>query len=167
MTFGIMKPMYYYTIILGVISLFILVSTLHYLNELEKCKCFYDSQMMSKYKVDIDFLKAYQILEMFLLVIFVFIIMSRKSQLTSGVRNGNILLTNVLFPMVLILLLFVGGYISFNSFLLFIMSREKCRCVDRWQKYFIYMQGALGYVSVLRIVYTISLVLFLIIFQSN
>ena len=63
-----MKFNYYFQLGLSAISLFILFSIYGYLNSIKDCSCFVENEHDS-YKINLEFLKFYQILEIISLVI--------------------------------------------------------------------------------------------------
>lgn len=145
--------------LLSFISLGILLKTYHYLNQLEKCQCYRDVQAYNTLKIDIDFLKAYQIFEMFLIIMFIVILIFCSSA-KIGSHNKPFSLT-FLSSSVILLLTFVTGYISYNVFLLYFFSTARCECIDKWQKYFIYVQGIMGTISFMRLLFLFMFVLLL------
>ena len=147
----------FYTI-LSLISLCILLKIYDYLNKLEDCDCYNDVIAYNNLKINIDLLKAYQIFEMFLVVIFVVILFCGSSMKSN--KKGVSL--TFLSTSVILLLAFVTGYISYNVFLVYSISNTKCECVDKWQKYFLYVQGIMNSVVFLRIFFLMLFVFLLL-----
>ena len=140
--------------VLSLVSLGILLKTYDYLNKLEQCSCFNDARAYHKLKINIDFLKAYQILEIFLILMFIVILFFYRSlleKITVKKKYFPFPLT-FLSSSVVLLLVFVSGYLTYNVFSLYTLSKAKCKCIDKWQKYFIYVQGIMGSVTFMRII---------------
>lgn len=147
----------FYTV-LSVFSLGILLKIYDYLSKLEDCDCYNDLIAYNKLKINIDLLKAYQIFEIFLIFIFIVIIFFCKSM---KLNKKNYTLT-FFSSSIILLLAFVSGYISYNVFLLYSISNTKCQCVDKWQKYFLYVQGIMNSIVFLRILFFLFLVFLLL-----
>lgn len=145
---------------LSVISLGILVKTYDYLKRLEKCECYHDAQAYNSLKIDIDFLKAYQVFEIFLVSMFIIIVYLCKSADIS-LKKKNVFSLTFLTSSVILLLTFVSGYISYNVFLLYAITKAKCKCLDKWQKYFLYVQGITGFMTFMRIMLSLIVVFLL------
>tara|TARA_Y100000389_G_scaffold144831_1_gene143250 strand:+ start:14161 stop:14700 length:540 start_codon:yes stop_codon:yes gene_type:complete len=159
---------YIYPLFAGFIVIIVLFNVLNYLNRLEDCKCFNDNVVYKKYKIDIDFLKAYQWLEIFLTLILIYVIFSYKKNIC-GKKNyskHNRKLLSLLSMIVLPLVFMLSVYITYNSFLLYVGSKEKCKCSDKWQKYYIYFQGIMGFIMLFRFVFIFLFVIMLIIYVS-
>lgn len=147
----------FYTI-LSLISLGILLKIYDYLNKLEDCDCYNDAIAYNNLKINIDLLKAYQIFEMFLVFIFIVILFCGSSMKSN--KNGFSM--TFLSTSVILLLTFVTGYISYNVFLVYSISKTKCECVDKWQKYFLYVQGIMNSVVLLRLFFLMLFVFLLL-----
>lgn len=146
--------------LLCLFSLGVLLKIYNYLTDLEHCNCYNDVIAYQNLKINIDFLKVYQIFEMFLVVMFISIILCRKSN-SMNLAKRSFRLTYLTTAIVL-LMTFVTGYLSYNTFLLYVMSKEKCKCVDKWQKYFIYVQGIMGSITFLRLLFLFFVVFLLL-----
>ena len=151
----------FYTI-LSLISLCILLKIYDYLNKLEDCDCYNDVIAYNNLKINIDLLKAYQIFEMFLVFIFIVILFCGNSMKSN--KKGFLL--TFLSTSVILLLAFVTGYISYNVFLVYSISKTKCECVDKWQKYFLYVQGIMNSIVFLRIFF-LMLFVFLLLLSNH
>tara|TARA_Y100000816_G_scaffold103781_1_gene72379 strand:- start:891 stop:1370 length:480 start_codon:yes stop_codon:yes gene_type:complete len=159
-----MNLKYITQITLSLFSFYILYSTYNYLDQLKTCACFVENQH-PKYKVNIEFLKLYQILEIFALFIFVIMLTMYKHQLFGGAKNKAALKFFLLISTVL--LLFITGYVSAYSILLFLTSKEDCLCVNQWQKYIIYIQGTFNTIYFLRIAYMFVFLFLLFAFNKK
>ncbi len=150
-------------VILSIICLGILISVYSYLGELKTCACFIENQHPT-YKINIDFLQLYQILEILSLFIFIIFISMYKSKLFKGGTKKGI----KFFTLVSILLfLFISGYVSYNSMFMYFMTKKDCACINKWQKYIIYIQGVFNSIYFLRILFIFSFSLLLITFNMK
>ena len=160
-----MQNSYIVQIILSIISFFILISVYQYLDDLKECSCFVENQHPD-YKINIDFLKFYQILEIITLFIFIVFVSMYKSTLIkgdSGEKKGMrffVILSTLVF-------LFITGYVSYSSILLYFMSKKDCMCVNKWQKYIIYIQGTFNTIYFLRIIFTLLFVFLILSFMMK
>ena len=157
-----MKINYAFQMLLSGVSLFILISVYTYLNQIKGCDCFIENQH-SKYKVNIEFLKFYQILEIITLFIFIVMITIYKNDIYKG---GNKLGIKFFISLSMIVLLFITGYMSYNSLIFYLTSKKDCKCVNKYQKYIIYLQGIFNSIYFLRLVYLLFFVLLIIFFNS-
>lgn len=128
--------------LLCVFSLWVLLKIYKYLTELEKCTCYNDMLSQEKLKINIDFLKGYQIFEMCLVFLFIIIIYCRESKQMNIFKNSFQM--RYLTTSIVLLMAFVTGYLSYNTFLLYMISKDKCECMDKWPKYFLYVQGIMN-----------------------
>lgn len=152
--------MYIIQIFLSIVSLLILVQVYQYLESLKSCVCFHEN---NKYKINIDMLQFYQILEIFSLFIFIFFITMYKTKtLKGGASNIGIKFFALISTLIL---LFISGYVSVYSFLLYAMSKKDCLCANQWQKYFIYIQGIFNTIYFLRLLFVFILVCLLLSFK--
>lgn len=159
-----MKTNHIIQIILSGLSLYILIQILSYLNELESCPCFNEQNNKEKYSSNIEFMKFYQFLEIASLLIFIVLINFYKFPLKS--RKGNSKgLFKILLMVSLFALLFISGYMSYNVATFYLNMKKECICVNKWQKYFIYLEGVFNSIYFLRILYVLLFVLLLGIFN--
>lgn len=152
-------------ILLSFLSLGILIKIYMYLHKLESCNCFNYTEAHNSYKLDIEFLKAYQILEMILLSIFIFILACFQNDNNLTFKHVKRLPPDTLRFITIasiLLLLLINSYITFNSFILYSLAKGKCHCVNKWQKYFIYTQGIFSSITFLRLLYTLIFVIILL-----
>ena len=156
------KNEYWMHIVLSIISVLILISIYYYLDTLKDCKCFIDNEDKT-YTIDIEFLKFYQLLEIIALIVFVFLITIYKNKLFKG--GGNRFGMKFCLILSIIVLLLITGYVSYNTILFFLLTKKNCKCVNKWQKYIIYIQGVFNSIYFLRICYLISFVLLMILFN--
>jgi len=147
---------------LSVVSLYILVNVYQYLGDLKQCSCFIEKQHPT-YKVNIEFLQFYQILEILSLFIFICFMMMYKSK---WAQIGGSKMGMKLFLLAsAVLLLFITGYVTYNSFLMYFMSKKDCFCVNKWQKYIVYIQGVFNTIYFLRLLFLFVLVFLLLAFN--
>ena len=163
-----MDKLDYLQIVLSLITLFILLKVYHYLDQLKMCDCFIESQDKN-YKVNVNFLKFYQVLEMISLSLLIVLTFLYKNNLIKSTKNkkvNNIFLKTGLLVM-FFLTIMLSGYITYNSLIFYLISKKNCECSNKWQKYFIYMQGVGNSVFFLRLVFILLLTFILIIFNSK
>lgn len=146
--------------LLCLFSLGILLKIYKYLTQLEDCECYNDILAYQELKVNIDFLKAYQIFEMFLVSVFIVIIYCQKCKHVNLLKKPFQL--TYLTTSVVLLMTFVTGTLSYNTFMLYLISKEKCKCVDKWQKYFLYVQGIMSSVTFMRLLFLFVFVFLLL-----
>jgi len=147
-----------FVVIFYFICVYIFLQTYYYLDEIDNCPCF---EKDGKYKVNVDFMKFFQVLEVLFLTVFLAIFLFITSSKTKILNKNKIPNMNVLTILPMIVLLGISGYMSYNVLNLYYNIKEDCKCVDSWYRYFLYYEGAMSFVSVLRIVGSI---LFLAIF---
>jgi len=151
-------------ILLSGLSLYILIQILTYLNELESCPCFNEQNNKEKYSSNIEFMKFYQFLEIASLLIFVILINFYKFPFKSR-KGNNKGFVKILLMISLFALLFISGYMSYNVAIFYINMKKECICVNKWQKYFIYLEGVFNSIYFLRILYVLLFVMLLGIFN--
>ena len=147
-------------LLLSLLSLYILLQVLTYLNEVESCPCFIDEINKTKYRPDISFMKFYQFLEIFSLLIFLILITFYKFPLNKNSKKSNGFLKILLFISIFVLL-FISGNMSYNVGKFYLNIKEDCYCVNKWQKYFIYLEGIFNSIYFLRLLYVFLFVLIL------
>ena len=155
-----LKTNYIIHLILSAISLYILLQILIYLNEAESCPCFIDETNQTKYAPDISFMKFYQFLEIFSLLIFLILITFYKFPLNKNGKKANGFLKILLFISIFVLL-FISGNMSYNVGKFYLNIKEDCHCVNKWQKYFIYLEGIFNSIYFLRLLYVFLFILIL------
>ena len=160
-----MKTNYIIQLILSFISIALLIYIYNYLDSLKDCSCFIETQTKSNNKViDIEFLKFYQILEIIAMVVFIgFMGIYKYDKVLKGGKNKVGL--KIFLLLTFLIVLFISGYVSYNSILFYLLSKKNCKCVNKWQKYFIYIQGIFNSINFLRLFSTLILVLLLITFN--
>jgi hypothetical protein len=159
-----MNTQYIIQVGLSIISFAILISVYSYLDDLKSCACFVENQH-PKYRINIDFLQMYQILEILSLFVFIaFITMYKNKLLKGGALTNN---SGIKFFVLLSILLFmfISGYVSYYSILLFLTSKKDCVCANQWQKYIIYIQGTFNTIYVLRICFALVFISLLLAFK--
>ena len=159
-----MKTNHIIQILLSGLSLYILIQILSYLNELESCPCFNEQNNKEKYSTNIEFMKFYQFLEIASLLIFIVLIYFYKFPLKSR-KGNNKGFFKILLMMSLFALLFISGYMSYNVATFYLNMKKECICVNKWQKYFIYLEGVFNSIYFLRILYALLFVILLGLFN--
>lgn len=159
-----MKTNHIIQLFLSGLTLYILIQNLSYLNELESCPCFNEQNNKEKYSSNIQFMKFYQFLEIASLLIFVILIYFYKFPLKSKqVINKGFF--KILLMVSLFALLFISGYMSYNVATFYLNMKKECICVNKWQKYFIYLEGVSNSIYFLRLLYAFLFVILLGIFN--
>ena len=155
-------------VILSLVSVYILLQIYGYLNDLDSCPCF-QIQDYENYKTDLEFMKFYQLLEIFMVIIFFVVILMYKfnKSALSGKNNDKSNRTFLLFLMVLVTLVmvYITGYMSYNSLNFYLNVKEDCKCANKWQKWFVYVQGIMNTINFSRLIFAILMIVILIIFN--
>jgi hypothetical protein len=155
-----MNIQYNIQLLLSVVSFVILLQVYQYLNDIEHCPCFMDTNN-GHYQTDITFMKFYQFLEMFSLLIFVVLMLFYgKIQKMSG---GKKAFAKFLITISLSIMLFISGYMSVNVAKFYFNVKDECKCANKWQKYFLYLEGISNSVYFLRLLFAVLFILFLIV----
>lgn len=118
-------------IIVLIIYFILIVYTLIYLNDLEKCECFNQKE----YKTNILFLKIFEGLVLLGICITGYFIFKLKTQ--KGGSNKS--LFGVLAGIILTVLFHF--FVVLNIWRLYKNVNDDCKCSDKWQQYFLYYQG--------------------------
>jgi hypothetical protein len=143
------------------IMMYILIQTYYYLVKIDSCECFNKNE---KYSVNVEFMKFYQFLEMILLTIFVFIgfLNSSKNKVIIPKMSGVFLST-----LTFVLLLGISIYMSYNTFIFYMNVKQDCKCVNSWYKYFVYFEGITTFITSLRIIFMILMVIMTLLLFYN
>ncbi len=149
------------SIIIYLIMMYILIQTYYYLVKIDSCECFNKND---KYAVNVEFMKFYQILEMILLTMFIFIsfLNSLKTKIVIP-KIGGMFLSSLTF----VLLLGISIYMSYNTFNFYMNVKQDCKCVNSWYKYFVYFEGITSFITALRIIFMILFVFMVLILFYN
>lgn len=118
-------------VVILIIYAVLIVYTLIYLNDLEKCECFNEKE----YKTNILFLKIFEVMVLFGICITGYFIFKIKTQ-KGG--NKNPLIGAIVGMLVTVLFHF---FVVLNIWRLYKNVNEDCRCSDKWQQFFLYYQG--------------------------
>ena len=159
-----MKTSHIIQLLLSGISLYILVQVLSYLNEVESCPCFNEQNNKEKYSSNIEFMKFYQFLEILSLIIFIVLVNFYKFPLKSSKINNTGML-KIMLLISLFVLLFISGYMSYNVATFYLNMKKECICVNKWQKYFLYLEGIFNSIYFLRILYIVLFIMMLGLFN--
>lgn len=142
------KPAFVFNVLLSISIIFVLLHVYSYLSELEHCPCFINNEN-SNY-VDISFLKFFQLFEIIVYVIFLFGLFSLKYGMKGGRYEKPIL--NIIAFISFVLFTGITGYLSYNVLYFYKSLSNDCKCANKWQKYFIYAQGAFSTLSFIRLI---------------
>ena len=109
-------------------------------------------------------MKFYQFLEIASLIIFIVLVNFYKFPLKSSkIKNKEILKFMLLIS--LFILLFVSGYMSYNVATFYLNMKKECICVNKWQKYFLYLEGIFNSIYFLRVLYIVLFIIMLGLFN--
>lgn len=140
------------------ILLYIFIHTYYYLDQINNCACF---QTNGKYGVNIEFMKFFQVLEVFILTIYVASMFLFSSKMF---KNKKIPAPKVLLTLALILLLGISLYMSINVINLYTNIKDDCKCVDSWYRFFLYYEGIVSLISVFRFVVLVLILAIIFLF---
>lgn len=135
-----------FVLIFYVILLYIFIHTYYYLDQINKCACF---QKEGKYGVNIDFMKFFQVLEIFILTIYVGSMFFFKS---SHFKIKKIPTPTFILTLSILLLVGISLYMTINVLNLYTNIKEDCKCVDSWYRFFLYYEGIVSLITVFRFV---------------
>ena len=138
--------------------MYIFIHTYYYLDQLNNCICF----QKDKY-INIDFMKFFQVLEIFILTLYVGSMFFFKSKMFKNKKSPP-----PIFIMTLSLFLLVGisGYMSINVLNLYTNIKEDCKCANSWYRFFLYYQGAVSLITVFRFIAFILLLAIIFLFSK-
>lgn len=146
-------------IILYLIVMYVFFHTYLYLDQLNTCECFNKSD---KYAVNIDFMKWFQILEMFIFTIYVvFMLFIYKRTIKLKDTFTGLLLSSIS----LALLLAISLYMGMNVVNLYMNIKDDCKCANSNYKYFVYYEGILSISTVLRFLSGILVIFLVLLFN--
>lgn len=146
--------------VLYIIILFIFIYTYYYLAQLNSCECFVKND---KYSVNIEFMKFFQVLEIFLFTIYVGMMLFFSSKyLKKKMKTPTPI---VLSSLSLALLLGINVYMSYNVFNLYNNIKEDCSCSSGFFKYFVYYEGIVSVMNVLRFVEIFGVIILVFLFN--
>ena len=144
--------------ILTIICIYILLQTYYYLQQIESCDCF--NKDNTKYGVNIEFMKFFQILHTIIFIMYVGWGMMKKPIV------GSKCAMNFVSIQLLVLLLCLYGYMFYNIINFYKNVKNDCKCVNESiYKYFIYFEGVSSFMSIMQIIYSFILVFIIILLQ--
>ena len=147
-------------LILYIIILFIFIYTYYYLVQLNSCECFVKND---KYSVNIEFMKFFQVLEIFIFTIYVGMMTFFTSKLIK--KKMNTPMPILLSSLSLALLIGINVYMSYNVFNLYNNIKEDCGCSSGFFKYFVYYEGIVSIINVLRFVEIFGVIILVLLFN--
>lgn len=146
-------------LILYVIIVFIFIYTYYYLVQLNSCECFIKNE---KYSVNIEFMKFFQVLEIFLFTMYVGMMIFFNTKMKKQMKTPMPL---ILSSLSLALLLGINVYMSYNVFNLYNNIKEDCKCSSGFFKYFVYYEGIVSFINVLRFVEIFGVIIMVFLFN--
>lgn len=141
-----------FIVVIYLIIIYVFIHTYLYLGQLNKCECFNTND---KYVVNIEFMKFFQILEIFIFTIYVGFMLFVKSKINK--KKVPTILTSIS----LAVLLVINFYMAINVINLFLNIKEDCKCTESIYKYFLYYQGLMSFTTIIRfasLILTIGLI---------
>jgi hypothetical protein len=147
-------------VILYIIITIIFVYTYYYLVQLNSCECFVKND---KYSVNIEFMKFFQVLEIFLFTMYVGMMLFFNSKMLK--KKMNTPMPVLLSSLSLALLLGINIYMSYNVFNLYNNIKEDCSCSSGFLKYFVYYEGIVSFINVLRFVEIFGIIILVFLFN--
>ena len=148
-------------VILYIIVIYVFIHTYFYLDQLNNCECFNKND---KYAVNLEFMKWFQILEIFIFSIYVgFMLFIYKQNSNNKINNTftGLLLSSIS----LALLLVISVYMGMNVINLYMNIKEDCKCATSNYRYFVYYEGILSISSVLRFISAILVIFLVLLFN--
>jgi hypothetical protein len=139
-----------FILVLYLVILFIFIHTYMYLNQLTTCECFVKN---NKYSVNIEFMKFFQILEIFIFSIYFGFMLFVTTKINKKMPSPKILAS-----ISLALLIGISGYMAYNVVNLYMNISEDCNCANSVYRYFLYYQGVVGASTVLRFIALILMI---------
>ena len=147
-------------LIFYLIVMYVFIYTYFYLHQLNNCECFNKN---GKYAVDLEFMKWYQILEMFIFTIYVgFMAFIYKKNTKLNSSPIGLLLSSIS----LALLLVISLYMGINVVNLYMNIKDDCKCANSFYKYFVYYEGIMSISTVLRFISGIITIFLVLLFNS-
>jgi len=122
------------------ILIILILNTYYYVVELNNCPCFLEKKDDN---LDLQFIKFYLLLYLFSIIIS-FILMHIR--FNKGVYDNSLLFIHSLS---ILLVIFINFYMSYNVLLFYNSVKDRCSCVNKWQKFFIYYTGIISYIHTL------------------
>lgn len=151
-------------LVLTAISAFILLNVYSYLSEAESCPCFVEENNASKYQTNIQFMKFYQLLELASLIVFAVLLTLYKNQI--GGKKKSLAFIKFLVVISSIVLLGISGYMGYNVATFYLNMKSECSCVsNKWQKYFVYLEGIFSSIYFLRIIFALVFLAIIVLFN--
>ena len=146
-------------LVLYLIVLFVFIHTYMYLNQLLTCECFIKN---NKYSVNIEFMKFFQVLEIFIFSIYVGFMVFVTTNINKQMPSPKILAS-----ISLALLIAISGYMAYNVVNLYTNISEDCKCANSVYRYFLYYQGIVGASTVLRFIALILMIGLALLFNNR
>jgi hypothetical protein len=141
------------------IVMYVFIHTYFYLHQLNTCECFNKND---KYAVDIEFMKWYQILEMFIFTIYVvFMLFIYKK----NIKLKNSFIGVLLSSISLALLLAISLYMGINVVNLYMNIKDECKCANSYYRYFVYYEGIMSISTFLRFFSGIITIILILLFN--
>jgi hypothetical protein len=146
-----------FVIVFYFICVYIFLHTYYYLEEIDNCPCF---QKDGKYAVNIDFMKFFQILEIFLITVFLslFLLVKSKMATKESLTKAMSPMPKFILMLPLLVLIVISAFMTYNVLNLYSNIKSDCKCTDSWYRFFLYYEGIVSMISVFRFVVSIILI---------
>lgn len=132
--------------IISIILIILILYSYYYIVEISKCPCFIEDK---KDELNLQYIKFYLLLDLFSVLMTIFLVnYKNKTQLRPKTQYNFMLATSIL------LFIFITGYMSYNVYYFYKSVKERCDCVNKWQKYYIYYKGIMA--SIITIIYSLA-----------
>tara|TARA_B100000424_G_scaffold225565_1_gene185755 strand:+ start:3767 stop:4306 length:540 start_codon:yes stop_codon:yes gene_type:complete len=118
-------------IVILLVYVVLILFTLKYLNDLEKCECFNNET----YKTNLTFLKVFEVIMLCGIATTAYFIFKLKTQ--KGGNNGSLI--GILLGVIITLTFHF--FVVMNVWRLYKNVDSDCKCSAKWQQYFVYYQG--------------------------
>ena len=150
-------------LILYLLVIYIFVHTYIYLENLNNCACF---KTNPKYKVDIEFMKFFQILEIIIFTTYFLLMLTIGSLSKKIIKLQTNIIFKILTSISIGVLLFISAYMAYNVLNLYTNISSDCKCANEYYKYFVYYEGILSMSNIFR-VFSMFITIFIIILFNN
>ena len=158
-----------FVIVFYLICVYIFVQTYLYLDQIDRCPCFHKD---GKYAVSIDFMKFFQVLEIFILtasLATIFFMNSKgRKTLDNSINGKKPGARTIVLSLTIIIMLIISGVMAYNVMNMYNNIKDDCKCVDSWYRFFLYYEGIVSLVTVFRFIVMFLLIgIFYIMTQIN
>lgn len=144
--------------ILAIIIIVILLYTYFYVSKLSYCPCFLSNK---EQKLNLEYIKFYIILDLFITIIALFILFNQSNILKT---NKDTYQFSLLSFISILFIIFIHGYLTYNVYYFYKSIRPFCECNEKWQKYIVYLEGISSGLLTLQYIFYILFTLLVLLF---